>query len=970
MKGFHRIPAVLTRRCDLSGGGFGQWWVGVGFHPPYDAVMTNPANQSFTNVAFVEEMYERYRRDPRSVPEAWHERFANGEFQDAGETAWQSGPATIPPSLFAPPVPVVEARQVSALQDKVDQLVRAFRFRGHAIAQLDPLGSARPPVRELELSHYGFTAADVEREFSVEGVGPSDRPTMRLGEIHRNLRNTYCRTIGVEYMHIDEVEVRRWLQSRMEHTENRLTLSRETQLRILTRLTDASVFEEFIRKKFIGAKSFSLEGSESLIPLLDLAIEKAAEMGVVEIDLGMAHRGRLNVLANIMGKHPKVIFREFADAEPEKYRGAGDVKYHLGHSKKFKTASGRQVHISLSFNPSHLEFVNPVVLGRARANSDRLNDPDRRKAMALLIHGDAAFAGQGVSQEILNLSQLPGYRVGGTLHIITNNQISFTTGPDEGRSTMYCTDVCKMLPIPIFHVNGEDPEAVAQVVSLAMEFRQEFQRDVVIDMYGYRKLGHNEADEPSFTQPQLYRAIEMRKPVREGYVDYLLKLGGIRREESDQIAEERRQFLNDALNQSRAGTYKLPTDAVSGVWAQYQGGADAAVADGVPAVEIERLQLLLTKTCEVPPGFTLHPKLAKILEARRAMADGHQPLDWAAAETLAYATLVTDGFRVRLSGQDAGRGTFSHRHALLTDYENGQRYMPLRHLAPGQAPIDIINSPLSEVAVLGFEYGYSLEYPDGLVAWEAQFGDFCNVAQVIIDQFIISAEDKWRRLSGVTLLLPHAFEGQGPEHSSARLERFLNICAQDNIQVVYPTTPAQMYHLLRRQVHRKLRKPLVVMTPKSLLRHPKVVSSRLELSTGGWQRVIGDTTVAPAGVRRVLMCTGKIYYDLEARREQLQRQDTAILRLEQLYPLSLPLLQQELDRYAPGIPVTWVQEEPENMGAWRFFRLRVADRILRDRVVQSVCRPESASPATGSANNHKQEQEQLLLSAFASLPTT
>ena len=938
------------------------------FPSPNDADMTTPGNQNLANVAFVEELYERYRQDPRSVAEPWREWFANGNFQEGTDSPARFGPSTTPASLFAPPVPSVEARQVSALQDKVDQLVRAYRFRGHAIAQLDPLGSPQPPVRELDPAHYGFTEQDIDREFSVEGVGPADRATMRLGEILRNLRNTYCRTIGVEYMHIDEVEVRRWLQSRMEHTENRLALSRETQLRILTRLTDASVFEEFIRKKFIGAKSFSLEGSESLIPLLDLAIEKAAEQGVVEIDLGMAHRGRLNVLANIMGKHPKVIFREFADAEPEKYRGAGDVKYHLGHSKKFKTASGRQVHISLSFNPSHLEFVNPVVLGRARANSDRLNDSDRRKAMALLIHGDAAFAGQGVSQEILNLSQLPGYRIGGTLHIITNNQIGFTTGPDEGRSTMYCTDVCKMLPIPIFHVNGEDPEAVAQVVSLAMEFRQEFQRDVVIDMYGYRKLGHNEADEPSFTQPQMYRAIEVRKPVREGYVDYLLKLGGITREESDQIAEERRQFLNDALTQSRAGTYKLPTDAASGVWAQYVGGADAVVADAIPPVEVARLQTLLAKSCDAPAGFTLHPKLAKILDSRRTMAAGGQPLDWAAAETLAYATLVTDGQRVRLAGQDAGRGTFSHRHALFTDYENGQRYMPLRHLAPGQAPIDIINSPLSEVAVLGFEYGYSLEYPDALVAWEAQFGDFCNVAQVIIDQFIISAEDKWRRLSGVTLLLPHAFEGQGPEHSSARLERFLNICAQDNIQVVYPTTPAQIYHLLRRQVHRKLRKPLVVMTPKSLLRHPRVVSSLDDLASGSWQRVLGDTTVAPAGVRRILMCTGKIYYDLEARRAQLQAYDTAIIRLEQLYPLNLPLLQQELDRYAPGLPVTWVQEEPENMGPWRFFRLRVADRILRDRVVQSVSRPESASPATGSANSHKQEQDQLLTAAFAPTP--
>ncbi len=921
--------------------------------------------QSLSNVGFVEELYDRYLSDPESVAPEWRNFFADGGLAEVGTPNRVFGPTVKAHSIFSPAARAAEVRTATALQDRIDQFIRAYRFRGHHIARLDPLGQERPVPPELDPAFYGFTEADMDREFSVEGVGPKDQPRMRLRDLLSNLRNTYARSIGVEYMHIDDLAIRRWLQERMETTENRLQIPRETQIRILTRLTDAVMFEEFIRKKFIGAKSFSLEGSESLIPLLDLVIEKAAEHGVQEVDMGMAHRGRLNVLANILGKHPKVIFREFADMEPEKYRGSGDVKYHLGHSKKFRTASGREVHLSLSFNPSHLEFVNPVVLGRARANSDRLGDTERRKTLALLIHGDAAFAGQGVAQEILNLSQLPGYRVGGTVHIIVNNQVGFTTSPDDARSTTYCTDVAKMLQVPIFHVNGEDPEAVMQVVNLAMDFRTTFQRDVVIDMYAYRRLGHNEADEPSFTQPQLYRAIEQRKPVREGYLDHLLQLDGITRAEADQIAEERRQHLEKALFESRAPGYKLPSDAASGIWANFKGGSDAAVPETETGYDAVRLADLIVRTTTVPDTFTLHPKLKKILENRRAMAAGAESLDWSTAEAAALATLAVEGNRIRLSGQDCGRGTFSQRHAMLHDFNTGKPWTPLQHLAPKQGPVEIYNSALSEVGVLGFEYGYSVECPDGLVLWEAQFGDFVNVAQVIVDQFITSAEDKWRRLSGVTLLLPHAFEGQGPEHSSARLERFLSLCAEDNIQVAYPTTPAQYFHLLRRQLLRPLRKPLVVMTPKSLLRHPKCVSPLADLATGRWQRILPDLSVDPAAVTRILLCSGKVYYELEARRQELNARHVAIVRLEQLYPLTEAHLAEALAAFPAATPAVWVQEEPANMGAWTHVRMHFNEVLSRGTPLRCISRPASASPATGSSNSHKIEQEQILSAAFA-----
>jgi len=788
--------------------------------------------------------------------------------------------------------------------------------------------------------------------------------SLTLGRLLERLRNTYCRSIGVQYMHIDDLSVRRWLQRRMESTENRLQLTREEQLRILTKLTDAVTFEEFIRKKFVGAKSFSLDGSESLIPLLDLAIEKAGEQGLREVVLGMAHRGRLNVLANIMGKSARQIFREYADSDWRYYSGRGDVKYHLGHSTDWITTQGQTIHLSLCFNPSHLEIVNPVVLGRTRAKQDRVGDKARQLGMALLIHGDAAFAGEGVVQETLNLSQLRGYAVGGTLHVVINNQIGFTTGPEEARSTTYATDIAKMLQIPIFHVNGEDPEAVAQVVRLAMDFRYEFQRDVVINMYGYRRLGHNEGDEPAFTQPVLYRAIAKRKSVREGYLDHLLKLGGITEEDADLIAARRRDWLEKELSESQSGKPQPAADHIRSIWARYKGGLDAGVDEVTTGVEREHLAHLLELQTRLPDGFHPHPKIRKVLEGRAQMVSGQAPLDWAAAESLAFASLSVEGIPVRLTGQDSERGTFSHRHSVLHDFQDGRRWMPLQHLAPGQAPLEIYNSPLSEVGVLGFEYGYSLDYPDGLVLWEAQFGDFWNVAQPIVDQFIASAEDKWQRLSGLVLLLPHGFEGQGPEHSSARLERFLALSAEDNIQVVYPTTPAQYFHCLRRQVLRPWRKPLIVMTPKSLLRHPKVVSSLDDCQHGRFERVLADPEAPPKEqVRRILLCTGKVFYDLAEYREDKHLADVAILRIEQLYPLRHDLIEAALDGYPAGAPVLWVQEEPANMGAGNYMRIQFGDTLC-GRPFSSVARSVSATPSTGSHRRHKHEQAEILAQAF------
>ncbi|HEY8369313.1 MAG TPA: 2-oxoglutarate dehydrogenase E1 component [Thermodesulfobacteriota bacterium] len=945
-------------------------------------------------LAFAEGLYAEYLKDPASVPPDWRRYFEElgdggpevrlgpsfkprSVFDPAGApangraAAASAAPAAVPSTAASPAAvaarPVVEVRPSAAaptaVDARVEALVRAYRVRGHMIAQIDPLGMPRPMPPELDPAFFGFSEADLDRPFPNHGVaGP---PIVTLRQIVERLRNTYCRSIGVQYMHIDDLEAKLWLQERMESSENQGQLTAAEQVRILTRLTDAVIFEEFIQKKFLGAKSFSLEGSETLIPLLDLAIEQAGAEGINEIVLAMAHRGRLNVLANIMGKSPRAIFREFEDADPQLHLGSGDVKYHLGHSTDYVTGSGHKVHLTLCFNPGHLEFINPVALGRTRAKQDRAGDVERTRHMALLIHGDAAFAGEGIIQETLNLSQLRAYTVGGALHVVVNNQLGFTVPPEEGRSSPYATDVAKMLQVPIFHVNGEDPEAVAHVVRLAMEFRRTFKRDVFIDMYCYRRRGHNETDEPSFTQPVMYREIERRKPVREGYLSRLLKTGGLTREEADQIAMRRREELELELSAARREDFVPLADTLGGIWSGYRGGPESLAADVPTGVPKAKLQQLLTSLTRVPQGFHLHPKLVRWFDLRREMARDERPLDWATAEALAFASLASEGVRIRMSGQDVPRGTFSQRHAVLHDVEDGRRYVPLEHLGAAQAPVELWNSPLSEAGVLGFEYGYSLDTPDGLVIWEAQFGDFCNVAQPIIDQFIVSAESKWRRLSGLVMLLPHGFEGMGPEHSSARLERFLALCAEDNIQVCQPTTPAQYFHLLRRQVLRRWRKPLIVMTPKSLLRHPKATSTLDELAEGRFERVLPDRLATRSRpVSRILLCSGKVYYDLEQRREEQKRDDVAIIRIEQFYPWQEEALRAALAPYPEKTPAFWVQEEPENMGAWRHLRARFGSLLLGVYPFAGITRRESASPATGSANAHKLEQKELLDKAF------
>ncbi|MBW3543011.1 MAG: 2-oxoglutarate dehydrogenase E1 component, partial [Planctomycetes bacterium] len=720
------------------------------------------------SLPWLDALYRHWLAEPHDVPVRWQRYFeslSNGQPESVAAEPARGGPSFRRRSLFhanGHAAPTTRALADAVLQERVDLLVRNYRVRGHIAAQLDPLERARPHPPELDPGFHGITPAELDRTVSTRTVvGPQ---VLSVRQILERMRNTYCRSIGVQFMHIDELSVREWLLERMESSENRLALDRDTQLRILTRLTDAVIFEEFIQKKFLGAKSFSLEGGESLIPLLELAIEKAADEGVEEIVLAMAHRGRLNVLANIMGKHPRQIFREFEDVDPKLHVGRGDVKYHLGYSNDRETPSGRKVHLSLCFNPSHLEFVDPVALGRMRAKQDRFGDLERRRGMVLLIHGDAAFAGEGVVQETLNLAQLEGYTVGGTVHVVVNNQLGFTTGPEEGRSSTYATDVARMLQIPIFHVNGEDPEAVAQCVHLALDFRREFQRDVVIDMYCYRRHGHNESDEPAFTQPVMYEAIRKRKPVREGYLDHLLSLGGVTRDEADMIADQRREQLEAELQAARGDDYVHHPQAMGGVWEGYRGGRERNAPEVDTGVEAEQLSSFLTKLTQYPEDFHPHKKIERGLAERREMAAGEKPLDWSAAEALAFATLAAEGCRIRMSGQDSRRGTFSQRHAVLYDVEDGHEYMPLEHVADEQAPVQIYNSPLSETGVMGFEYGYSLDCPDGLILWEAQFGDFVNAAQVIIDQFLASAEDKWNRLSGLVLLLPHGFEGQGPEH--------------------------------------------------------------------------------------------------------------------------------------------------------------------------------------------------------------
>ena len=923
---------------------------------------------NISSLPYVEELYRKFLTEPSSLPDEWRRYFTQPTLGN-GSAAAQVKPAKL--QFQQEPANGIPAAALSApvLSNQLNELIHSYRAYGHLRAQIDPLKClSLPNVATVNLASevFGFTDAHMDKLFATESIQLSGPLTLR--ELISRLEQIYCGPIGFEFMHIGDRLQRQWLQQRIEQLETRSAFDAEEQRRILSRLIEAQSFEQFIRKKFLGAKSFSLEGAESLIPLLEVAIGKAAEQGVLEIVMAMAHRGRLNVLANILHKPSRDIFREFIDPSVAHVDGSGDVKYHLGHSHDYMAASGQAVHLSLCFNPSHLEFVNPVAMGRVRAKQDRVGDLARQQAMALLIHGDAAFAGEGITQETLNLSRLVGYEIGGTLHVVVNNQIGFTTPPRAARSSVYATDVAKILQLPIFHVNGDDPEAVAYVVRLASDFRKAFRQDAVIDLYCYRRLGHNEGDEPTFTQPRMYQTVAKHASVRQSYADRLLSLKRITKEE---IATAEKNYLTHLEREFRAAAEDRsePVRAeLQGIWADYRGGLEREVPASVSGVERTRLATLLELQTRFPEGFHPHPKIIRAIEARRKMAAGQTPLDWSAAESLALATLVSEGRRVRLSGQDSGRGTFSQRHAVLHDYQDGHEYVPLQHIANDQAPVEIIDSPLSEAGVLGFEYGYSLDCPGGLVIWEAQFGDFSNAAQVIIDQFITTAEEKWRRLSGLVLLLPHGFEGMGPEHSSARLERFLQLGARDNIQVVYPTTPAQYFYCLRRQGLRKWRKPLVVMTPKSLLRHPRSVSNLDEFAAGGFQTVLVDQVKTNGrSADRVLLCSGKIYFDLEKRRRAIDREELPIIRIEQLYPFPEKTLQAALSRYAPQARLIWVQEEPENMGAWWYLNQKFT-KMLGDCRLSVVARQEAASPATGSATRHREQQEQLLDRAFEQRP--
>lgn len=924
------------------------------------------------SIDYIDDLFVQYVKDPSSVSETWRAYFEQflvtsghaTEGPRAGGAA-DNGKLTGGHPTEGERISTDRLLWAARLQDRVDQMVREYRVRGHLVAQVDPLGLTRPGSAELSPEAYGLSESDLAQPFN--GSSSANVVGGTLQEILNRLRNTYCRGIGAQFMHIDNRNIRDWLQRRMETTENRLELSHEVQRRIYTRLADASIFEEFVRRKFVGAKTFSLEGTESLIPMLDLALEKAGQQHVQEVVLAMAHRGRLNVMANILKKRAMNIFWSFDDPDPARNRGGGDVRYHLGYSSDWTTASGASIHISLCFNPSHLEFVNTVALGRTRCKQDRLQDKDRTQVMTILIHGDAAFAGEGIVQETLNLSQLEGYRTGGTLHIVLNNQIGFTTEPSQGRSSTYATDVAKMLQIPIFHVNGEDPEAVAQVVSLAMDFRRQFQRDIVIDLYGYRRWGHNEGDEPRFTQPKMYAEIDKRPSVRQNYLERLLKLGKLTQDEADEISRVRTEKLEREFEASRNQPFEPDDQTLDGAWRHYVGGPEPESHQTDTTCDAETLAELLDSLTRTPEGFAMNKKLKRPMQQRRNMAAGEAPLDWASAEALAFASLLVAGRPIRMTGQDAERGTFSHRHAVLHDMNGDDTHTPLNHLRPDQATIEIINSPLCEAGVLGFEYGYSLDRPEGLVIWEAQFGDFWNVAQVIVDQFIASAEDKWKRLSGLVLLLPHGFEGQGPEHCSARLERFLLMSAEHNIQVTQPTTPAQYFHCLRRQVLSPWRKPLVVLTPKSLLRHPAVVSAMDEFTGGQFQKVLTDPEISGKQVRRTLLCTGKVYYDLCDVRAQRKIDSVRIVRVEQLYPLKPDELLAALDGSPEGSEVMWVQEEPLNMGAWNYIKLHFGDAIAERYRLTKATRPESASPSTGSMAAHKLEQQDLMDEAFAGI---
>nr|BEK68118.1 multifunctional oxoglutarate decarboxylase/oxoglutarate dehydrogenase thiamine pyrophosphate-binding subunit/dihydrolipoyllysine-residue succinyltransferase subunit [Kitasatospora purpeofusca] len=871
-------------------------------------------------------------------------------------------------SLRIPYEPVRWATDVATTHDdevnktaRVIELIHSYRVRGHLMADTDPLEYKQRKHPDLDVTTHGLTLWDLEREFAVGGFG--GQRMMKLRDILGLLRNTYCRTVGIEYMHIQDPKQRKWLQERLEKPYTKP--EREEQLRILRRLNSAEAFETFLQTKYVGQKRFSLEGGESLIPLLDATIDSAAEHRLDEAVIGMAHRGRLNVLANIVGKPYGKIFGEFeGNLDPKSMHGSGDVKYHLGSEGTFTGLDGETIKVSLAANPSHLEAVDPVVEGIARAKQDILDQGGTTfPVLPIQIHGDAAFAGQGVVAETLNMSQLRGYRTGGTVHVVVNNQVGFTAAPASSRSSMYCTDVARMIEAPIFHVNGDDPEAVVRVARLAFEFRQEFHKDVVIDLICYRRRGHNEADNPSFTQPLMYDLIDKKRSVRKLYTEGLIGRGDITMEEAEQALQDFQGQLEKVFAEVRDAA-QTPAAATSG-----KPVADFPVTIRTGISE-EMVKRIAASQVNLPDWLTVHPRLLPQLQ-RRAGSVEDNTIDWAMGETLAIGSLLMEGHPVRLAGQDSRRGTFGQRHAVLIDRATGEDYTPLQYLTEDQARYTVYDSLLSEYAAMGFEYGYSLTRPNALVMWEAQFGDFVNGAQTMVDEYIASAEQKWGQHSGVTLLLPHGYEGQGPDHSSARPERFLQMCAQDNMTVAMPTLPSNYFHLLRWQAHNPHHKPLIVFTPKSMLRLKAAASATEEFLSGSFRPVIGDTTVDPANVRKVVITAGKFYYDVEAARTERGVTDTAIVRVERLYPLPVAELQEELAKYGDDVQFVWAQEEPANQGAWPFIAMNLVDhlqvvigRSADGPRLRRVARTASSAPAVGSAKRHGAEQQALLEEIF------
>ncbi len=930
-----------------------------------------------SNAPFVEELYEQYLADPASVAEGWRAYFDKLQAQaGAASRDVAHGPVI---EAFAQMAKQGRVRTVAAGADdqrqvSTLQLINAYRFLGNRWANLDPLKrTERPEIAELEPSYYGFTEADLNKQFNVGSFHGFSTEHASLREILEALRQTYCGSIGSEYMYISDIKQKRWIQSRLESVRGTPKFSVEMKKRILERTTAAETLERYLHTRYVGQKRFSLEGGESAIVAMDEIIRVAGSLGVAETVIGMAHRGRLNVLVNTLGKSPSMLFSEF-EGKAAADLTAGDVKYHMGFSSDVMTPGG-PMHLTLAFNPSHLEIINPVVAGSVYARMVRRGDTDKREVLPVLIHGDAAVAGQGVNQEMLNFSQTRGYGTGGTMHIVINNQIGFTTSdPRDYRSSLYCTDIFKMVEAPIFHVNGDDPEAVAFVTALAIEFRQEFKKDVVVDIVCFRKLGHNEQDEPMVTQPLMYRSVQKHPGTRKLYADRLVAEGSITADEPDKMIAEYREHLDRGE--------LLYNPVLSGHNRQYavdwtpflkQPYTDEAVT-AIPPQEVQRLGERLST---IPDGFSLHSRVKKIIDDRAAMARGELPLDWGMAENLAYASLLAQGYGVRISGEDVNRGTFFHRHAALHDQKRERwdegTYKPLEHIQDGQARFQCFDSVLSEEALLAFEYGYSTAEPNELVVWEAQFGDFVNGAQVVIDQFISSGEAKWGRLSGLVMMLPHGYEGQGPEHSSARPERFMNMAAENNWQICVPTTPAQIFHLLRRQMVRRLRKPLIIITPKSLLRHKEAISTIDELANGHFQTVIPEIEkLDPKKVKRVVLCQGKIYYELLAHRRENNITDTALVRVEQLYPFPESAFAKAIEQFPNAKEVVWCQEEPRNQGAWYWLasRQHLVNVLGTKRKLLLVSRPAAASPAVGYYAKHNQQQKAVIEHAFGPIQET